>query len=98
VLNVSASWVSQNLSAHDRHQQVTSSQELLDSYTSDKELFCHHLVTGDKTLIYHWDSLSKLEFMQWKDVDCPSFTEIYNSTINWLDDGNSFSGMQMDCL
>jgi len=36
--------------------------------------------------------------MQWKDVDCPSFTEIYNSTINWLDDGNSFSGMQMDCL
>ena len=36
--------------------------------TSDKELFCRRLVTGDKTWIYHWVPLSKLEFMQWKDV------------------------------
>jgi len=39
---------------------------------------------------YHWDPLSKLEFMQWKDVASPTFTEICNSTINWLDYGNSF--------
>jgi len=38
-------WVSQNLSAHDRHWRVASSQELLGSYTSDKELFCSRLVT-----------------------------------------------------
>jgi len=39
VLNVSARWVSQNLSAHDPCQWVASSQELLSSYTSDEELF-----------------------------------------------------------
>jgi len=91
-LNVSANWVSQNLSAHDCHQRVASSQELLGSHTSDKELFCCQLITGDRTLIYHWDPLNKLEFMQWKDVDRPTFTRICKSAINWLDYGNSFSG------
>jgi len=38
VLNVSALWVCQNLSAHDRCQWVASSQELLSSYTSDSVL------------------------------------------------------------
>jgi len=64
VLHVSVRWVSQNLSANDQCQWVASSQELLSSYTSDKELFCHRLVTGDKTWIYYWAPLSKLEFMQ----------------------------------
>ena len=36
--------------------------------------------------------------MQWKDVDRPTFTRICNLTINWLDYGNSFSGIQTDCL
>ena len=48
VLNVSALWVSQTLSAHDQHWRVALSQELLGSYTSDKELFCRCLGTGDK--------------------------------------------------
>jgi len=72
--------------------------ELLGSYTTDKELFCRHLVTGDKTWICLWLSLSRLEFMQWKDVDCPTFTRICKSAINWLDYGNSFPGIQTDCL
>ena len=44
--------------------------------------------------------LSKLEFMQWKDVDRHTFrpTQICNSAINWLDYGNSFSGIQTGCL
>ena len=42
--------------------------------------------------------LSKLEFMQWKDVDCPTFTQICKSAINWLEYGNSFSGIQTGCL
>jgi len=63
---------------------------LLSSYTCDKELFCHRLVTGDKTWIYHWAPLSKLEFMQWKDVDRPTFTRICKSAINWLDYGKFF--------
>jgi len=74
VLNVSACYVSRNLSAHDQCQWVASSQELLSSYTSDKELFGRNLVTGDKMWIYHWNPLSKLEFMHWKDVDRPTFT------------------------
>ena len=35
---VSALWVSQNLSAHDRLERVASSQELLGSHTSDIRL------------------------------------------------------------
>ena len=46
MLNVTACYVSQNLSANDRCQWAASSQELLGSYTSDKELFCRCLVTG----------------------------------------------------
>jgi len=98
VLNVSAHWVSQNLSARDWHWRVASSQELLGSYICDKERFCRRLVTGDKTWIYHWAPISKLEFIQWKDVDRPTFTWICKSAINWLDYGNSFSGIQTDCL
>ena len=65
--------------------------KLLGSYTC--ELFCHHLVTGDKTWIYHWAPLSKLKFMgQWKDT----FTQICNSAINSLDNDNSFCGIQTD--
>jgi len=94
VLHVSARWVSQNLSAHGRCQCVASSQELL----SDEELFCCRLVTGDKLWICHWAPLSKLEFMQWKDVDRPTFTRICISAINWLDYGNSFLGIQTGCL
>jgi len=90
VLHVSARWVSQNPSAHDRHWRVASSQELLSSYTCDKELFCRCLVTGDKMWIYHWAPRSKLEFMQWKDVDRPTFTRICKLAINWLDCGNIF--------
>ena len=94
MLHVSARWVSQNLSAHGRCQCVASSQELL----SDEELFCCRFVTGDKLWICHWAPLSKLEFMQWKDVDRPTFTPICKSAINWLDYGNSFSEIQIDCL
>ena len=54
--------------------------------------------TGDKTWIYHWAPVSKLEFMQWKDVDRPTLIRICKSAINWLDCGNSFSGIQTDCL
>jgi len=43
------SCVSQNLSAYDRHWRLASSQEVLGSYTSDKELLCRRLVAGNKT-------------------------------------------------
>jgi len=42
--------------------------------------------------------IKQLEFMQWKDMDRPTFTRICKSAINWLDNGNSFSGIQTDCL
>jgi len=84
VLNVSALWVCQNLSAYDRCQWVASSQELLVEFIHKVTLFCRRLVTEDKLWIYEWDPLNKLEFMQWKDVDCPTFTSMCNSVIYWL--------------
>ena len=65
---------------------MASSQQLLSSYASDEELFRRRFVTGNKLWIY----LSKLEFIQWKDVDCPTLTSMCNSSINWLGYGNSF--------
>ena len=46
VLNVSALWVCQNLSAYDRCQWVASSQELL---TSDEKLFCRRVASSQIT-------------------------------------------------
>jgi len=65
-----------------------------------QELFCRRLVTGDKTQIYYWAPISKLEFVHWKDIDRPTFTRICKSAINWLAYmyGNSFSAIQTDCL
>jgi len=72
------------------------------SYTCDKELFCCRLVTGVKTWFYHWAPVRKVEFMQWKDVDHPTFTRICKSAINWLDYGKFFwdtDGLLVtDCL
>ena len=36
--------------------------------------------------------------MQWKDVDCPTFSSMCISAINWLDYRNSFLGIQTFCL
>ena len=77
-------YISQNLSAHYRCQWVASSQEMLSSYTSDEELFCRRLVTWDKLWIYHWDPLNKMKFMQWKNVDCLTFTSMCKSAINCM--------------
>jgi len=81
------------ISAHDRYLESCC------GHTQVTELFCcHRLVTGDKLWIYRLNTLNKLEFMQWKDVDWPTFTSMGNSAINWLHYGNSFSGIQTDCL
>ena len=73
------------ISAHDRYLESCC------GHTQVTELFCcHRLVTGDKLWIYRLNTLNKLEFMQWKDVDWPTFTSMGNSAINWLHYGNSF--------
>jgi len=63
VLNVSARWVSQKLSAHDRHWWVASSRELLVHTHVTKNCFVVVWLLGTKCDIYHWDPLNKLEFM-----------------------------------
>ena len=63
-----------------------------------KKCFCRRFVTGDKKRIYHLAPISKLKFVHWKDMDRPTFTLICKSAINWLTYGNSFSGIQTDCL
>jgi len=89
VLHVSARWVSQNLSAHDWHQW----------WLHHKSSWVHAQVTKNCfVVVYHWAPLSKLEFIQWKELDCPTFTQIWKSAINCLDYGNSSSGIQTDCL
>lgn len=69
---VSARWVPRNLNAHDRHQRVESSRELLDIYNADPDNFHARLVTGDETWIHHWDPETKQESMQWKHKHSPA--------------------------
>jgi len=71
--------------AHDWHWRVASSQELLGSYTVTKNCFVVVWLLGTKRDL----PLGKLEFMQWKDVDRPTFIRICKSAINWLDYGVS---------
>ena len=60
-----------------------------------RTVFRRLVTTDKKTWIYHWALISKLEWMQWKDVDRPTFTRICKSATNLLDYGNSFfSGIQ----
>ena len=67
---VSARWVPRNLNMQDRQQRVESSQEL-DVYNANPEDFHTRLVTGDETLLHHWDPDTKKESMQWKHPGSP---------------------------
>jgi len=51
---------------------VASSQELL-ACTSNRRtvLLTFGYWKRNVDLIYHWDPFSKLEFTQWKNMDCP---------------------------
>ena len=50
----------------DRQQRIESSQELLELYNANPEVFHTRLVTGDETWLHHWDPNTKKESMQWK--------------------------------
>ena len=68
---VSARWVHRNLDMQDHQQRVESSQELLEVYKANPEDFHTRLVTGDETLLHHWDSDTKKESIQWKHPGSP---------------------------
>ena len=74
MLNVSACWDSQNFSAYDRRQWVASVKSCSVHTQVTKNCFVVVWIRGTKTWIHHWDPLSISEFMQWKDVACPTFT------------------------
>ena len=67
---VSTRWVPRNLNMQDRQQRVESSQEL-EVYNANPEDFHTRLVTGDETLLHHWDPDTKKESMQWKHPGSP---------------------------
>jgi len=64
VYKVSARWVPRNLTANDWAHCTTTSQELVDLFTSDPDKFMHQIVTGDETWVHHWDPESKQQAMQ----------------------------------
>jgi len=102
-MHVSADWVSKISDVHmiGIGGWLHLKSRWVHTRVHDKGLFCRRLVTGDKTWIYHWAAISKLLFMQLKDVqDRPTFklTRICKSAINWLDYGTSFSGVQRNDL
>jgi len=69
---VSARWVPRMLSTFRMDTRRQCYQENLELLTDDPEHVFQHLVTGDKTWIYHRDPESKIDSMQWKHKTSPT--------------------------
>lgn len=69
---VSARWVPKMLSEFDKERRRDMSNDLLQQYREDPELFEKRIVTMDETWIYHYDPESKQESMAWKTPDEPA--------------------------
>ena len=55
----------------ERQQRVESSQEPLEVYNANPEVFHTRLVTGDETWLHHLDPDTKKGSMQWKHPGSP---------------------------
>ena len=69
---VSSRWVPRILSPFQKDTRRQCCQENLKLLTEDPENFFQRLVTGYETWVYHRDSESKMESMQWKHKSSPT--------------------------
>ena len=62
---LSAKWVPKCLNADQKCQLCQSSEQLLEFFRRDPNDILSQLVTMDKTWLYHYDSVTKQQSMEW---------------------------------
>jgi len=68
---LSAKWVPKCLNADQNRQRCQSSEQLLEFFRRDPNDFLLRLVTMDKIWLYHHDSETKQQSMEWRHSDSP---------------------------
>ena len=89
-----AHWVSQNLSAHDHCQPVASSQAAEFIHKRQRTVLSSFGYWGQNVDL----SFGPIKQIRIHSVEARHLRKSVTQPINWLDYGNSFSGIQMDCL
>jgi histone-lysine N-methyltransferase SETMAR len=60
------------LSNDQKHAQQTICQQHLDHHAREGDAFLQRIVTGDESWVYHYESESKRQLMQWKNPSSPA--------------------------
>jgi len=78
--NLSAKWVPKCLNADQKPQWCHSSEKLLEFFRNDPNDFLSRLVTMDETWLYHYDSETKQQSMEWRHSGShrPKYSECKN--------------------
>jgi len=71
MLKLSAKWVPKCLNADQKLQPCQSSEQLLAFFRRDSNEFLSRLVTMDETWLYHYDTETKQQSMQWRHSGSP---------------------------
>ena len=68
---LSAKWVPKCLNADQKRQQCQSSEQILEFFRHDPNDFLSQLVIVDETWLYHYDSETKQQSMEWRHSGSP---------------------------
>jgi len=68
---LSAKWFPKCLNADQKRQQCQSSEQSLEFFRRDPNDFLSRLVTVDETWLYHYDSETKQQSMEWRHSGSP---------------------------
>jgi len=73
---LSAKWVPKCLNADQKRQRCQSSEQLLEFFWHDPNDFLSRLVTMDETWLYHYDSETKQQSLEWRHSGSPPTKKI----------------------
>ena len=83
---LSAKWVPKYLNVDQKHQRCQSSEQILEFFRPDPNDFVSRLLTMDETRLYHYDTETKQQSMEWqhsvsphpKDSECKNPLEKFS--------------------
>ena len=89
---LSAKWVPKCLNADQKRQRCQSSEQLLEFFRRDPNDFLSRMVTMDETCLYHYDSDTKQQSMEWRHSGSPRPQKIPSAKLRWKSSRLEFLG------
>jgi len=80
---LSAKWVPKCLNTDQKHQRCQSSEQILDFFQCDPNVFLSRLVTRKRSWLYHYDPETKQQTMEWWQYGWPPPQKIPSAKIRW---------------